>query len=105
MSALPHHAFSPLPGSTLPVGRATPPPEDQAMTDASLSPSRLRARQEDRLMFRLLFAVSFPFFLVTTIAVRVIGSDAGFAAGGKSLSILGQARAAADAAIPYAFMG
>ena len=76
------------------------------MTDAtvSMSASPLRARRGDQLMFKLLFAMAFPVFLIATIAVRAIGGG-GSAATGEQLSLFGQAKAAASAAIAYAFMG
>ena len=77
------------------------------MTDAtvSLSTSRLRARREDHLMFRLLFVLAFPVFLIATVSMRAIGGSADALATGAPLSVFGQAKAAASAAIAYAFMG
>jgi hypothetical protein len=77
------------------------------MTDAtvSLTPSRRRARREDRVIFTLLFVFTFPFFLAATVAFRLLGRGAETTASGEPLSIFGQAKAAASAAIPYAFMG
>lgn len=77
------------------------------MTDAtvSLSTSRLKARREDRLMFKALFALAFPVFLIATLAMRTIGAGGAVPAAGDPVSVFGQAKAAASAAIGYAFMG
>ena len=77
------------------------------MTDAtvSLSTSRLKARREDRLMFKVLFALAFPVFLIATLSMRAIGGGVEAPATGDPVSVFGQAKAAASAAIAYAFMG
>ncbi len=77
------------------------------MTDAtvSLSTSRLKARREDRLMFKVLFALAFPVFLIATLSMRAVGAGGGAAAAGDPVSVFGQAKVAASAAIAFAFMG
>lgn len=61
-----------------------------------------RARQQEAWEYRLLFAACFPVFLTAAVAARLLP---GQRRGRYRLSILGEARAAANTLIPYAFMG
>jgi hypothetical protein len=59
----------------------------------------------DRIEFRLLMLLTFPFFLCLTCLSRLV-RDRGAPAGGQgSGSVFAEARAAAASAIPFAFMG
>ena len=54
--------------------------------------------------YRLLMVASLPIFLVAAIAGRVLPSGE-HAVPGERLSVIGEARAAADMYVPFAFMG
>jgi hypothetical protein len=61
-------------------------------------------RKGDSLEYRLLMAISLPIFLVAAIVGRVLPAGETVVAG-ERLSLLGEARAAADTYVPFAFMG
>ncbi|MBK1696347.1 hypothetical protein CKO21_03715 [Rhodovibrio salinarum] len=61
-------------------------------------------RKGDSFEYRLLMAVSLPIFLVAAMVGRVLPSGA-HAVPGERLSLLAEARAAADTYVPFAFMG
>ena len=62
---------------------------------------RVKSLASDRRLCRRLIALSMPFFLVSTLVQRAVRP----AAGGHRLSIFAQARANANATIPFMFMG
>lgn len=62
---------------------------------------RAKSLASDRRMCRRLTALSMPFFLTVALVQRVVGP----ATGGSRLSIVAQARAQANATIPFMFMG
>jgi hypothetical protein len=61
-------------------------------------------RKGDSFEYRLLMAASLPIFLVAAIVGRVLPSGE-HAVPGERLSVIGEARAAADTYVPFAFMG
>lgn len=61
-------------------------------------------RKGDSFEYRLLLAASLPIFLVAAIVGRVLPSGE-HAVPGERLSVIGEARAAADTYVPFAFMG
>ena len=74
------------------------------MTDVVRHHVQARSRRTDRIEFRLLMVLSFPFFLLATCAARLMRERAP-ASGGSGGSVFAEARAAAASAIPFAFMG
>lgn len=62
---------------------------------------RVKSLASDRRMCRRLTALSMPFFLVAALVQRVVRP----ADRGPRLSIVAQARAQANATIPFMFMG
>ncbi len=62
---------------------------------------RVKSLASDRRMCRRLTALSMPFFLVATLVQRALRPTPG----GHPLSIVAQARANANATIPFMFMG
>jgi hypothetical protein len=62
---------------------------------------RVKSLASDRRMCRRLTALSMPFFLVAALVQRVVRP----AGRGPRLSIVAQARAQANATIPFMFMG
>ncbi len=74
---------------------------------ASPASARLRARRAEEREFRLLYAVSFGFFLVVVAAVRLLPRPwrPQLVGAGGDRSIIAEAKAAASIAIPFAFMG
>lgn len=62
---------------------------------------RAKSLASDQRLCRRLTALSMPFFLVSALVQRVLRP----AAGGRRLSIFAQARANANATIPFMFMG
>jgi len=83
--------------------------EDRMTLVSAASPAsaRLRARRAEEREFRLLYAVSFVFFLVVVAAVRLLPRPwrPRLVGSGADRSIIAEAKAAASIAIPYAFMG
>lgn len=65
------------------------------------SGSPTKARKEEALEYRLLYAVSFGLFLLAALVARAL--PFGRRPGGPS--IVGEARTAASTCIPFAFMG
>jgi len=61
-------------------------------------------RKGDSFEYRLLLAASLPIFLVAAIVGRVLPSGE-HVVPGERLSVIGEARAAADTYVPFAFMG
>jgi hypothetical protein len=61
-------------------------------------------RRGDSFEYRLLMAASLPIFLVAAIVGRVLPSGE-HTVPGERLSVIGEARAAADTYVPFAFMG
>ena len=61
-------------------------------------------RKGDSVEYRLLMAASLPIFLVAAIVGRVLPSGE-HVVPGERLSVIGEARAAADTYVPFAFMG
>lgn len=75
------------------------------MSHSARSQMSSRSRRMDRIEFRLLMLLTFPFFLCLTCLSRLV-RDRGAPAGGQgSGSVFAEARAAAASAIPFAFMG
>lgn len=78
------------------------------MSHSPRSQVPLRSRRMDRVEFRLLMLLTFPFFLAVTCLSRLVrdradpGPGHGPVHGG---SVFAEARAAAASAIPFAFMG
>ncbi|KPF64210.1 hypothetical protein IP69_18685 [Bosea sp. AAP35] len=62
---------------------------------------RMKSLASDGRMCRRLTALSMPFFLVSTLVQRAVRP----VAGGHRLSVFAQARASANATIPFMFMG
>lgn len=62
---------------------------------------RAKSLASDRRMCRRLTTLSMPFFLTVALVQRVVGP----ARGGSRISIVAQARAQANATIPFMFMG
>lgn len=62
---------------------------------------RMKSLASDGRMCRRLTALSMPFFVMSTLVQRAVRP----AAGGHRLSIVAQARASANATIPFMFMG
>lgn len=62
---------------------------------------RVKSLASDQRLCRRLTALSMPFFLVSTLVQRAVRP----ASGGHRLSIVAQARANANATIPFMFMG
>lgn len=75
------------------------------MTDVIRHHAHPRSRRTDRIEFRLLMVLSFPFFLLATCAARLLRDRTGPSGGSESGSVFAEARAAAASAIPFAFMG
>ncbi|MEM6665505.1 MAG: hypothetical protein AAF638_03795 [Pseudomonadota bacterium] len=75
------------------------------MSDVPMS--RLETRRADRREFRLVYALSFIFFLVIAVFARLLPrSRRPYPLGsGDYRSIVGEARAITNMTIPYAFMG
>jgi len=69
--------------------------------------SRIRSRRKAQSEYRVLFALSFALFLLPLMLARVVrwvkAPIFGSQEGGKSL--FAEAREAANAALPYAFIG
>lgn len=62
---------------------------------------RVRSLDSDRRMCRRLTALSMPFFLVAALVQRLVGP----ASMQPRISLVAQARAQANATIPFMFMG
>ena len=62
---------------------------------------RVRSLDSDRRMCRRLTALSMPFFLVAALVQRLVGP----ASMQPRISLVAQARAQANATIPFIFMG
>jgi hypothetical protein len=62
---------------------------------------RVRSLDSDRRMCRRLTALSMPFFLVAALVQRLVGP----ASTQPRISLVAQARAQANATIPFMFMG
>lgn len=69
--------------------------------------AHLRRRKADHREFRLIFAATFALFLILALIGRLMPRDRRplGAAAGPARSVWGEARAAAYATIPFAFMG
>ena len=78
-----------------------------AMTYPTQRKSRLESRSRDRAEYKLIFAVSFAFFLLLSIVARTVRviqiPFIGRSAPRKSL--VAEASEAANSVLPYAFMG
>lgn len=83
--------------------------EKKPMSFAPVSPGAGHNRRliHDRRLFQLLMAVTFPFFLIAALLAalwpRWARGDAALAS--RRWSVLQQARAACNSAIPFVFMG
>lgn len=75
------------------------------MTQSPRSQAHPRSRRMDRIEFRLLMLLSYPFFLVTTCLSRMVRDRGAHAGSQGSGSVFAEARAAAASTIPFAFMG
>ena len=64
-------------------------------------------RKGEALEYRLLLAVSYPIFLVGAVLGRIlpVRRSGGGRRANARLSVFGEARAAADTYVPFAFMG
>lgn len=78
-----------------------------AMTYTTERRSRLESRARDRAEYKMIFAMSFAFFLVLTALARLISLVQVPFRGPlrPRKSIVAEAREAADSVLPYAFMG
>jgi hypothetical protein len=73
----------------------------------TLRTSRSRLRQKEAIEFRLLFTVTFTVFLMAAAVSRLLPADWRPLPpqAGADRSIIGEAKAAANMIVPYAFMG
>jgi hypothetical protein len=77
-----------------------------SMTDIRFEMTRVRSRRSDRLVFRLLVALTYPLFLAAAILSRVMPFGRGLMARPDGrVSVFAQARTASEATIAFAFMG
>lgn len=67
--------------------------------------SLARQGKDDAREFRLIFAVSFPVFLVAALVARLLPWHGRGAPAARRPSIIEEARIAANTSIPFAFMG
>lgn len=74
------------------------------MADTAIPSGHRSKHRRETVDFRLILAVSFPFFLVAAVLTRVLPGRRR-PAGVRRRSLLVEARALADTYIPFAFMG
>lgn len=78
-----------------------------AMTYTRQRKSRLESRARDRAEYKMIFAVSFAFFIVLSALARVVGLIQLPFIGSRRprKSLVEEARESANSVLPYAFMG
>jgi hypothetical protein len=63
------------------------------------------ARRQEALEYRLVYLAGFVVFLAAAVVARLLPAGQRRRSPGRDRSIVGEARAAADTFIPFAFMG
>lgn len=78
-----------------------------ALTFSEARKSRVESRERARAEYKLIFALSFPLFLIGTLFARAAGlvRFPFFAKRKPAKSLMMEARDSANSVLPYAFMG